>query len=49
MAAEAATTSKGTVAAVTDATPLAGKPELYSTEGSIGMKIVAEPSDAVLE
>ena len=51
--AEAATTTKGTVAAAAaaaaDPTPLAQKPDLYSTEGSIGMKVVAEPTDAVLE
>lgn len=47
--AEAAATSKGTVAAAADGTPLAHKPDLYSTEGSIGMKVVAEPSDAVVE
>lgn len=47
--AEAATTPKGTVAAAADATLLAHKPDLYSTEGSIGMKVVAEPSDAVVE
>lgn len=51
--AEAATTTKGTLAAAAaaavDPTPLAQKPDLYSTEGSIGMKVVAEPSDAVLE
>ncbi|OBT77638.1 hypothetical protein VF21_03713 [Pseudogymnoascus sp. 05NY08] len=47
--AEAATTLKGTVAAAADATLLAHKPDLYSTEGSIGMKVVAEPSDAVVD
>jgi hypothetical protein len=46
--AEAATTSKGTVPA-DDTTLLAHKPDLYSTEGSIGMKVVAEPGDAVVE
>lgn len=45
-----ATTSKGAVAAAAaDATPPAQKPDLYSMDGSIGMKVVAEPSDAVLE
>ncbi|KFY69329.1 hypothetical protein V496_00331 [Pseudogymnoascus sp. VKM F-4515 (FW-2607)] len=50
--AEAATTTKGTLAAAAaavDPIPLAQKPDLYSTEGSIGMKVVAEPSDAVLD
>ncbi|OBT58021.1 hypothetical protein VE04_02531 [Pseudogymnoascus sp. 24MN13] len=46
--AEAATTPKGTVPAA-DATLLAHKPDLYSTEGSIGMKVVAEPGDAVVD
>ncbi|OBT66162.1 hypothetical protein VE03_05055 [Pseudogymnoascus sp. 23342-1-I1] len=34
---------------ITDAAPLAQNPDLYSTEGSIGMKVVTEPRDAVLD
>ena len=33
----------------TNAAPPEQGPDLYSTEGSIGMKVVAEPTDAVLE
>lgn len=37
------------VAITTDATSLEQKPDLYSTEGFIGMKVVVEPTDADLE
>lgn len=47
--AEAASTTEGTAASGPDATPLAQHPALYSTEGHIGMKVVAEPENADLE
>ena len=47
--AEAASVIEGTAVIATGATPLAQKPDLYSTKGSIGIEVVAEPTDAVLE
>lgn len=29
--------------------PMEQKPDLYSTAGSIGMKVVSEPADAAIE
>jgi hypothetical protein len=47
--AEAASAVEGTAAVAIDTAPLAHGHDLYSTEGSIGMKVVAEPTDAVVE
>lgn len=48
--AEGASATERTVPEITtDAAPPAQKPDLYSTEGSIGIKTVAEPTDASLE
>ncbi|KFY29287.1 hypothetical protein V493_02440 [Pseudogymnoascus sp. VKM F-4281 (FW-2241)] len=47
--AEAASTAERTVVSGTDATPLPPEPDLYSTKGSIGIKVVAEPSNADLD
>jgi hypothetical protein len=48
--AEAASTADGTVTPREHATPLAQKkPDSYSTEGDIGIKVVADPSNADLE
>lgn len=46
---EAASTAEGTVVLGADAIPLSQEPELYSTKGSIGIRVVVEPSDADLE
>lgn len=47
--AEAASTMEGTAASGPDATPLAQEPDLYSTEGDTGIKVVAEPKNADIE
>lgn len=46
---EATSTADGTVALGVDRTPLPQEPDLYSTEGVTGIKVVAEPDDANLE
>lgn len=48
--AEMASTADGTVTLRQKATPLAQKkPGLYSTEGDIGIKVVADPNNADIE
>jgi hypothetical protein len=47
--AEATIPAERTVVLGADRTPRSQEPDLYSTNGSIGIKVKAEPSDADLE